>query len=65
MRKMKITIHKDGSQRVEVLGAVGKECLQFTKELEARLGVAGERVLKPEYHECVRETEVERQHEVG
>jgi hypothetical protein len=64
MKKIKITLHKDGTQKVEVLGAVGSECLQFTSELEKRLGAAqGERVLKDEFHHT--ESEVERQHETG
>jgi hypothetical protein len=63
MKKMKITIHKDGTQKVEVLGAVGEGCVQFTQELEKRLGTPlGPRELKPEYHET--ETESERDHEV-
>jgi hypothetical protein len=63
MKKIKITLHKDGTQKVEVLGAVGSECVEFTRELERRLGVPeGERQLKPEYHET--EAEVERDHEV-
>ncbi|MDQ1255944.1 MAG: hypothetical protein QG656_539 [Candidatus Hydrogenedentes bacterium] len=42
-----------GTQKVEVLGATGTECLEFTKELDRRLGVArGERVFKPEYAEA-------------
>ena len=63
MKKIKITLHKDGTQKVEVLGAVGEECVQFTQELEKRLGTPlGPRELKPEYHET--ESEAERQHEV-
>lgn len=63
MKKMKITIHKDGTQKVEVLGAVGEGCVQFTQQLEKRLGTPlGERELKPEY--CETETETERDHEV-
>jgi hypothetical protein len=63
MKKMKITIHKDGTQKVEVLGAAGEECVQFTRELEKRLGTPiGERELKPEYHET--ESETERNYEV-
>jgi len=63
MKKMKITLHKDGTQKIEVLGAVGSECLEFTQELEKRLGVpVGERVLKPEYEET--EPEVQRDYEV-
>jgi hypothetical protein len=63
MRKMKITMHKDGTNTIEVLDAVGPDCLEFTRELEQRLGAPlGERVLKPEYHET--ESEVERDREV-
>jgi hypothetical protein len=63
MKKMKITIHKDGTQKIEVLGAVGDECVRFTQPLEERLGTAiGSRELKPEYHET--QSEYERQYEV-
>ncbi len=62
MKKIKITLHKDGTQKVEVLGAVGPECVEFTEQLERRLGVQqGERELKPEYHET--ETEIEHDRE--
>lgn len=63
MKKIKIILHKDGTQKVEVLGVVGEGCVQFSQELEKRLGTAiGPRELKPEYHET--ETETERQYEV-
>jgi len=63
MRKIKVTLHKDGTQKIEVLGATGDNCLEFTSELERRLGTqVGDRVLKPEYHE--EEREAERDHEV-
>ncbi len=62
MKKMKITLHKDGTQKVEVLGASGDECLAFTAELEKRLGSAeDDRVLKPEYHEVQGERQVDRE----
>lgn len=62
MKKMKITLHKDGTQKIEVLGAVGPECVQFTRELEARLGKPlGERQLKPEYDETQTETQRDRE----
>ena len=52
-----------GIPPLEVLGAVGEECVEFSRELERRLGVPrGERELKPEYYET--QTEVERQREV-
>jgi hypothetical protein len=63
MKKIKVTIHKDGTQHIEVLGATGKSCVDFTRELEKRLGIQqGEREYKPEYHET--EAEVERDREV-
>jgi hypothetical protein len=62
MKRIQITIRKDGTQKVEVLGAVGTECESLTRELERRLGTAeGERSLKPEYHEENTETEAEQQ----
>jgi len=62
MKKIKITLHKDGTQKIEVLGASGDSCLEFTREFEKRLGAqAGERVLKPEYHEEEQETERDRE----
>ena len=65
MKRIKITIHKDGTQTVEVLGAQGKECLKFTEKLEHRLGEpVGERQLKAEYEtEHVQETEEQREYE--
>ncbi len=63
MRKIKIVLHKDGTQKIEVLNAVGPDCLEFSRELEKRLGTPlGERELKPEYYEG--EVEKERDHEV-
>ena len=50
MKKMKVTIRKDGTQTVEVLNAEGKDCVEFTRAFEQRLGTqVGERELKPEY----------------
>lgn len=64
MKKMKITLSPDGTQKIEVLGAQGEECLEFSRTLEKRLGVpAGERVLKKDYHETV-QAEGERDREV-
>jgi hypothetical protein len=58
VKKMKITLHKDGTQKIEVLGAVGDECLAFTQEIERRLGrQEGERELKPEFEAAEREVE--------
>jgi len=63
MKKMKITIHKDGTQKVEALQCTGEDCILFTQQMENRLGTPlGPRELKPEYHET--ESETERQREV-
>jgi hypothetical protein len=64
MKKIQITLHRDGTQKVEVVGAVGAECLELTRELEKRLGTPmGERVLKPEFEVAESETERQRLHE--
>ncbi len=64
MKKIRITLHKDGTQKVEVLGAAGPGCVEFTRELEGRLGSpVGERELKPEYHEPETEIEHDREYE--
>jgi hypothetical protein len=64
MKQMKITIRKDGTQKIVVLGAAGPECLAFTQEVERRLGSQeGERELKPEFEAS--ETEAEHDHEAG
>lgn len=63
MKKIKITLHKDGTQKIEVIGAVGENCLEFTRDLEQRLGIQEEeRVLKPEFQQT--EPEVEKDREV-
>lgn len=62
MKKIKVTIHKDGTQHVEALNAVGEDCRDLTRALEDRLGrQEGERALKPEYYqeEPVVETDLE------
>lgn len=52
MKKMRITLHKDGTQTIEVFGAKGSDCIEFSKHLEERLGTpARERVLKAEFYE--------------
>lgn len=49
---MRITLHKDGTQTIEVFGAKGSDCIEFSKYLEERLGTpVGERTLKPEYYQ--------------
>lgn len=64
MKKIKITLSTDGTQKIEVLGAEGEECLEFSRALEERLGMpAGERILKEEYYENEAQREEERSRE--
>jgi hypothetical protein len=64
VRKIKITLRKDGTQSIEVLGATGDSCVELTSALEKRLGAQqGERELKPEYHETEALREPEREKE--
>ena len=52
MRKIRIVLKKDGTQEIEVHGARGADCVEFTRGLEERLGVPeGDRRRKPEYYE--------------
>ena len=62
MKQIKVTLRPDGTQTIEVLGAVGDECLAWTRELEQRLGRQdGERLLKPQFETTDRETEHEKE----
>jgi hypothetical protein len=62
MKKIKVTLHKDGTQKIEVLGAKGDECLEFTRPLEERLGISvGDRVLKEEFYASDQEVEKDRE----
>jgi len=62
MGKIQITIHKDGTQKIEAIGYVGPVCTEKTGSFERRLGVVqGERVHKPEYE--MTEDEIERDRE--
>ena len=64
MRKVRITIARDGTQRVEVIGAQGEDCLELTWRLERRLGrPVGERTLKPETADAAPERASEREQE--
>lgn len=52
MKKLRIILHKDGTQTIEVFGFKGSGCVEFTKQLETRLGTpVSERTLKPEYYQ--------------
>ena len=58
MKKIRITLQSDGTQNIEVLGAEGDECLEFTRALEERLGKSEARKLKEEFENVIPEAEV-------
>ena len=64
MRKVKITIRKDGTQKIEAVNVVGDSCVELTRSFEERLGrVEGERAFKPEHDMTEDEIEQDREYE--
>ena len=50
LRQIKAALHGDGTLTVEVINAIGKECVEFSEPLEQHLGTSdGPRKFKPEY----------------
>ena len=43
MKKMRLTIGRDGRTQIRVEGAVGDECLEFTRLVEGALGIVERR----------------------
>ncbi len=60
MKKMRITIKTDGTTTMQVEGASGETCLDFTRAFEAALGTVKQRVMH-EGSESVSETVYERE----
>ena len=50
---IKFTINQDGTVTEEVIGAVGNECENLTKNIEEKLGVVQRVEYKPEYYQAV------------
>jgi len=48
---VRITADRDGNLSVEVIGAVGQQCLALTQPLEQALGAVTTREAKPEAYE--------------
>ena len=55
MKKMRITIKSDGTTTMQVEGATGETCLDFTRAFERALGTVEQRVMHAE-NEAVSET---------
>ncbi len=51
MEELEITIEKDGTTRIRVLGVQGAHCLELTREIEERLGEVVNRTFTTEYYE--------------
>ncbi len=49
MKRMRIRIGNDGKVKLDVEGAIGPECRDFTKLFEEALGDVVARELKPEH----------------
>ena len=50
---IKFSIKQDGTVTEEVIGAVGKECENLTRNIEEKLGVVQRVEHKPEYYQSV------------
>ncbi len=50
MKKMKITIDREGKTSINVEGARGEECLEFTNLVEKAVGELKERKLTDDYY---------------
>jgi hypothetical protein len=50
---IKFTIKQDGTVTEEVIGAVGNECENLTRNIEEKLGVVQRVEYKPEYYQAV------------
>ena len=54
---IKFTIKQDGTVTEEVIGVVGNECENLTKNIEEKLGVVQRVEHKPEYYQQQQTTE--------
>ena len=50
---IKFSIKQDGTVTEEVIGAVGNECENLTRNIEEKLGVVQRVEHKPEYYQAV------------
>lgn len=55
VKKIKFNISKTGEVNLEVLGAIGKECEEFTEDFELLLGTLSNKSFKDEYYQTQEE----------
>jgi hypothetical protein len=53
-RSIEIVIAPDGAITIDAVGFKGADCDQATKFLEQALGLTGQKLRKPEYHQSRR-----------
>ena len=56
-KTIKFTIKQDGTVTEEVIGAVGNDCENLTRNIEEKLGVVQRVEHKPEYYQQKQTTE--------
>lgn len=54
---IEITIHEDGTTKVEAKGFSGTSCLKTTEAIEKALGTVKDRKMKAEYHDPLKVAE--------
>jgi hypothetical protein len=59
-RTIEIIIATSGEIQIDAVGFKGPDCEKATKFLEEALGVAGLKRKKPEYHQSVSKTNLQR-----
>jgi hypothetical protein len=59
-RTIEIIIGVGGEIQIDAVGFKGPDCDQATKFLEEALGVVGQRIKKPEYHQSSTRTNQQR-----
>lgn len=51
MKSIVVTVSTTGEIQIDAVGFKGPDCEQVTRFLEEALGVVGQKVKKPEYHQ--------------
>ncbi len=62
-RELKVIIRPDGTVQLDVQGALGTSCKDFTADLESAIGSVTERTLKETYYQEATDSEELRQND--
>jgi hypothetical protein len=55
--QIEVTVAADGETKVEVKGAVGRQCADLTQALESALGTVTQDVRRPEFYQQAKQTQ--------